>query len=80
MTANTSHPQVFNAFVLAIPENDDLLCWVRRNCPGSMSEAELFRFLCCVGQQFMDQSMDRLHTDAQGVLEFVRHPEFLVAH
>lgn len=80
MTVENLKVEGFKGFVIAIPEGDDLLEWVVENCPEKLPEAEFFRFLCLVGQQFMTQSMEKLHTNAEGVLQFVEHPELALVH
>ena len=70
----------FSGMVIAVPDDAELLLWVMKNCPSHVTEADFFRFLCMVGRQFMVQSMDRLHTDAGGVLDFVEHPGMAMSH
>ena len=80
MTVEHLDVKGFKGLVIAIPVGDCLLNWVDHNCPQSMPEAEFIRLLCSVGQQFMSQAMDKLKTDAEGVLQFVEHSDLSSCH
>lgn len=59
------------AYVLAIPQSDPLVAWVRNNCPPSFSEPELFRFMFQIGVTTIEQAKAQLKTDMEGVLRSV---------
>lgn len=57
--------------VLAIPESDPILQWVRDNRPAFIPEPEFFRFMFEVGRIAIEHAKTQLETDTAGVLSAV---------
>lgn len=60
-----------SCYVLAIPESDPILQWVRENRPAFIPEPEFFRFMFQVGRIAIEQAKTQLETDTAGVLHAV---------
>lgn len=61
----------YEPYLLAIPQTDPILEWVRENRPAFIDEPEFFRFMFQIARTVIDQAKTQLQTDTTGVLHAV---------
>ena len=58
-------------YLLAIPQTDPILEWVRENRPAFIDEPEFFRFMFQIARTVIEQAKTQLQTDMTGVLHAI---------